>query len=329
MRLSDADFQSVVAEARARHNMSDIAGRHTALKRRGPREMVGLCPFHEERTPSFEVNDDKGTYQCHGCGAGGDAITFLIQLEGLSFMKAVETLSGSAFPVVSVTERAKRKRASEQEIADRIALARSIWAQTRPIADTPAEVYLHSRKINIVPPASVRFVLTPRWRNPETGEVGKNVPALACALQNRTGSIVGVQCVFLDDGGRKKYERQRPDGSAAKAKLSFGIIAGSALRLGPVTNQVVITEGPEDGLTLLQQLGDRSIWVSCGTAMMSRMDLPADVSEVILAGDNNDGGRKAVDEAEAAYLSQGLAVSSIYPDQSFKDWNDELRGIHA
>ena len=328
MRMDDVEFRRLVDDARNRHNLSDILSRHTTLKRRGAREMVGLCPFHEERSPSFEVNDTKGTYHCHGCGAGGDAITALTTLEGMSFIDALKTLAGDAFPVISDEERAKRKADDERELADRIALARSIWDRAGPIAGTPAEKYLRSRAITIHPPLSVRFVRTPRWRNAETGEDGRDVPAMACALTDQSGDVVGVQCVFLEEDGRK-YERQRPDGSRSYAKLSFGVVLGAALRLGPLRGEIIVCEGPEDGLSLMQQLPDRSIWVTCGTAGMSRLQFPSEVHSVVLAGDNGEAGRKAVEEAHAVYLKQGLSVREIFPDPEFKDWNDEIQGARS
>jgi DNA primase len=328
-RLSDADFARVVQDARQRHNLSDIVGRHTTLKKRGARELVGLCCFHSERTPSLEINDAKGTYHCHGCGAGGDAITFLIKREGMSFRAAIETLSGNTFPTVSEEERARRKTEDERQTAERVALARSIWAKAVAAAGTPAEVYARSRGIGGELPPTVRFAMTPRWRNLETGEVGRDHPAMACVLQDVSGAVVGVQCVFLQNGGRQKYERMRDDGTPAKAKLTFGVIVGSALRLGPVSDTIVLCEGPEDGLTLAQQLPDRSVWVSCGTALMSRVQLPPEVRSVVLAGDNGNAGVAAVEEARAAFMERGLSVREIFPDPEFKDWNDELRGLKS
>lgn len=325
-RRSNADFARIVQEAKGRHNLSDIVGRHTTLKRRG-RELAGICCFHTERTPSLEVNDAKGTYHCHGCGEGGDAVTFLVKQEGMRFIEAVEWLLGDALPVVPDEERARRKEADERQTAERVALARSIWASAVPIGGTPAEVYLRSRAITLTPPETVRFVETPRWRNTETGELGRDHPALACALQNASGEVVGVQCVFLQDDGRAKFARQRLDGTPAKAKLTFGVIVGSALRLGPVADTVVLCEGPEDGLSLSQQMPGSSVWVSCGTALMSRVQFPASVRSIVLAGDNGSAGRAAVDEAHAAYLAAGLATAEIFPDAPFKDWNDELRGV--
>lgn len=325
-RLSDADFQRLVAEAKDRHNLSDLVRRHTSLTKRG-KEMAGLCPFHSERSPSFEVNDTKGTYYCHGCGVGGDAITLLMALEGMSFRDALESLMGGDFPIIPDEERARRKAADAAALKERIDLARAIWAESRPILGTPADVYLRSRGITVEPPDTVRYVEAPRWRNLETGEVGRAIPAVACAIQNAADEIVGVQCIFLDDGGRRKYERVRPDGTKAKAKLSFGSVVSGALRLGPITDNLVLCEGPEDGLTLMQVLPGRSVWVSCGTAGLSRIELPAEVRSVTLAGDNNRAGRDAVATAHAIFADTGRQVAEVYPDPDFNDWNDQLRGM--
>ncbi|MFY9350519.1 MAG: CHC2 zinc finger domain-containing protein [Sphingobium sp.] len=324
-----AEFNRLVQEAKDRHNLSDIISRHTKLKKRGPRELVGLCPFHQERSPSFEVNDGKGTYHCWGCGEAGDAITFLVKKERLTFIQTVEQLLGDFFPTISDEERVKRKADDEKAMAARITIARDIWSRSVPAAGTPAEIYARSRGITIPLPETVRFVMTPRWRNDETGEVGRDYPAMACALQDVHGAIVGVQCVFLAAGGRRKYERVREDGTKAKAKLSFGMIVGSAFRLGPPSDHVILCEGPEDGLTLWQEMPDRSIWVACGTAMLPRVALPSSINYVSLAGDNNDAGRAAVEAAVAAYMGQGLPTTSFYPDPEFKDWNDQLRGVRV
>lgn len=328
-RMADADFYAVVEKARQRHLLSDIIGRHTDLKKRGARELVGLCCFHQERTPSMEVNDDKGTYYCHGCGASGDAITFLVKREGMTFRQAVETLSGDAFPVISDDERAKRKADDERKQAARLALARSIWAQGVRPHGTPAEVYARSRGITAPLPPSVRFSCVPRWRDEETGECGPDYPAMVCAIQDTSGAIAAVQCIFLQDGGRRKFTRVRPDGTKAKAKLTFGLLVGGAFRLGPACEEIIVCEGPEDGLTLAQTMPGRSVWVSCGTSALSKIRFPEVVRTVLLAGDNNEAGRTAVGQARAVYSEQGLSVHEVFPDAPFKDWNDQLRGVEA
>ncbi len=82
-------------EIRNRIAVSDVVGRRVKLVRKG-REHTGLCPFHNEKTPSFTVNDDKAFYHCFGCGAHGDVIKFITETEGLSFPETVERLAGQA-----------------------------------------------------------------------------------------------------------------------------------------------------------------------------------------------------------------------------------------
>ena len=75
-------------ELRDRTALVDLIGRKVSLQRRG-REHTGLCPFHKEKTPSFTVNEEKGFYHCFGCGQHGDAISFVMETESLSFPEAV------------------------------------------------------------------------------------------------------------------------------------------------------------------------------------------------------------------------------------------------
>src|SRR3954468_16614843 len=70
----------------------EVVNAHTDLRRQGAR-FVGLCPFHEERTPSFSVDPQEKLYHCFGCGVGGDAIKFVEEKDGLGFVEAVEMLA--------------------------------------------------------------------------------------------------------------------------------------------------------------------------------------------------------------------------------------------
>src|SRR3546814_1502573 len=82
-------------ELRNRLTLSAVVGRRVKLVKRG-REHSGLWPFHNEKTPSFTVSDDKGFYHCFGCGAHGSAIDSVMNSEGLSFTETVERLAGLA-----------------------------------------------------------------------------------------------------------------------------------------------------------------------------------------------------------------------------------------
>ncbi|MFE5671489.1 DNA primase [Agromyces sp. NPDC056523] len=86
--------QSDVEEVKARTNIADIVGEHVALKSAGVGSMKGLCPFHDERSPSFHVRPQLGYYHCFGCGESGDVYTFLQRMDHVSFTEAVERLAG-------------------------------------------------------------------------------------------------------------------------------------------------------------------------------------------------------------------------------------------
>ena len=91
MAIPDED----VAKVRAATDIAALIGEHTSLKRVG-RRLVGLCPFHSEKSPSFSVNAQEGLYYCFGCQASGDAISFLRRIEGCDFVEAVERLAARA-----------------------------------------------------------------------------------------------------------------------------------------------------------------------------------------------------------------------------------------
>ncbi len=109
-------------EIRARIPVSKIVGRVVTLKKAGSGgELVGLCPFHNEATPSFTVTDKKQFFHCFGCGAHGDGLAFVMQRQGLSFTQAIELLEGEnglahlkaakpAAPPVKVRARPGRRR---------------------------------------------------------------------------------------------------------------------------------------------------------------------------------------------------------------------------
>jgi DNA primase len=82
-----------IDEVRARINIADIVGDYVTLKNAGVGSMKGLCPFHEERSPSFHVRPQVGFYHCFGCGEGGDVFTFLQKLDHVSFSEAVERMA--------------------------------------------------------------------------------------------------------------------------------------------------------------------------------------------------------------------------------------------
>lgn len=85
-----------IALVRERSRIDEIVGEHLQLKNAGGGSMKGLCPFHDEKSPSFQVTPSRGLYHCFGCGVGGDVISFIQQIDHLTFSEAVELLAGRA-----------------------------------------------------------------------------------------------------------------------------------------------------------------------------------------------------------------------------------------
>jgi DNA primase len=141
--------ESFLDEIRARVALADIIGRRTKLIKRG-REFTGLCPFHNEKSPSFTVNEEKGFYHCFGCGAHGDVISFVRESQNLSFVEAIEQLAGQAGLEVPKATPQERERAIRQTtLAEAVEAACVFFEdQLRSHAGAAARAYLERRGLD-------------------------------------------------------------------------------------------------------------------------------------------------------------------------------------
>lgn len=317
---AEAEFRRLVDEAKERHNISDVVARVSKVRRVG-REHVALCLFHQERTPSLQLNDTKGTFHCFGCGSSGDIVELVMRLERVDFLGAMRWLGVADLPVVDPADRVRAAAEDDAERRAAIERARGVWEKAVPAANTPAEVYARARGITVALPTSIRFAMTPSWYDDDTGECGPDLPAMIGAVVDGANELIGIQRVFLAEGGRRKAAMNKP-------KRSLGRIKGGALRLRDLDDatEIVVTEGPEDGLSLYQTLPNRAVWVTLGTALMPEVQYPATVRSIIIAAQNDEAGRVAVEKASGTLLERGLAVCPVFPPPVFKDWNDLLRG---
>src|SRR5262245_40853749 len=108
----------VIAEIRQRADIVAVIGQHVQLRKAG-RNHKGLCPFHHEKTPSFNVNADKGFFYCFGCQKKGDVFTFLMEYEGKSFLEAAESLAaitGVTLPRIEDDPAAIRQRSERADM---------------------------------------------------------------------------------------------------------------------------------------------------------------------------------------------------------------------
>ena len=191
-------------ELRARLSLSDVVGRKVSLKRRSGAEYAGLCPFHNEKTPSFTVNDKKGFYHCFGCGEHGDAVGFVMKTEGLSFPESVEKLArevGLPVPRATPQERERAERASTlQQVVEEA--ARWFQKQLRLPAGRQGLDYLRGRGLEDEVIDDFRLGFAPDSRD-----------GLIAALKREGATIDKIVEAGLaiqpDEGGREPYDRFR------------------------------------------------------------------------------------------------------------------------
>lgn len=162
--MADRIPEEKIAEIRTRASIVEVISSYVTLRRTG-RSYVGLCPFHAEDTPSFNVNEERGFFHCFGCGAGGNVFTFLMRLEGLSFPEAVRGVAARfGLPLPSLNRDPREKEREDLYRINTLAMTyfrRSLW-------ETPGEEarrYLSGR--GLTKEIAERFTLgyAPPWES--------------------------------------------------------------------------------------------------------------------------------------------------------------------
>jgi DNA primase len=189
-------------EIRNRVSLSDVIGRRTKLVKKG-REFSGLCPFHNEKTPSFTVNEEKGFYHCFGCGANGDLIEFIKQTEGVGFPEAVERLAsiaGLQMPIERPEDQARRQKAAT--LHDAMELAAK-WFSSQLLAQSgqTARQYLAKRQVSDEAIEKFRIGAAPNSRT------ALKEALLARGVNEETMLEGGL--IIQPDDGRPSYDRFR------------------------------------------------------------------------------------------------------------------------
>src|SRR3954471_10735803 len=146
-RIKDASVEAVKAAA----DIVALVEAYTRLRKSGSR-YVGLCPFHQEKTPSFGISPDRGTFKCFGCGEGGDAISFVEKVENVDFVGAIEWLADRFNVPLEYEESspaadaARRRRERLHALLEQAAVfyERSLWESA---AGEPVRAYLSGRAL--------------------------------------------------------------------------------------------------------------------------------------------------------------------------------------
>ncbi|HJP68582.1 MAG TPA: DNA primase [Sphingomicrobium sp.] len=321
-------------ELRARTTLSSVIMPSVKLIRAG-REWKACCPFHNEKTPSFTVNDDKGFYHCFGCGVHGDAIRFLTDHRGMPFMDAVKELAAKAGMDVPTPDPKAREQSERTSSLTDVMAAVAQWyrEQLNGLAGSEAREYLKRRGID--PETATRFCLgfAPDNRNalkrafeklgedklietgmliqPEDGETYDRFRGrLMIPIRDPRGRVIGFGGRILGQG-EPKYLNSPQTILFDKGRTLYNLDqAGPASR---TAKRLIVVEGYMDVIAL-DRAGLTEVVAPNGTALTEgqlerlwRLD-PAP----ILCFDGDAAGRKAAIRAAAR------ALPLLRPDRTLR-----------
>lgn len=325
----------LVDQVRQATDIVELISERVELKKQGNR-YSGLCPFHSEKSPSFSVSPDKGMYYCFGCGAGGNAITFVMETEGMSFPEAVVKLADRTDIKLPEFERSDQTESTpDQEKKYRMREAHRIVADLyhevmlQTAAGDSGREYLEQRgiqesamrefKLGYAPDQERFTVDSLARRNFDLDEmveaglisVGRDGDyrdrfngRVVFPISDRDGTIIGFSGRSID-GRDPKYVNTAETPLFNKSELLFGFAqARGAMRK---SKQVVLVEGNLD-VVRVAQAGIPYTVASLGTALtpVHAQNLARIVDEVIVCYDGDKAGRAAT--LKALRLLEDVAV---------------------
>jgi DNA primase len=315
-------------ELRSRVSLADLVGRRVRLTRRG-REHSGLCPFHNEKTPSFYVVEDKGFFHCFGCGAHGDAIGFLMRADNLDFIEAVERLAGEAGIAVPAQTPQERERARRQRtLLDALEAAAGFYeAQLWGAQGVRARDYLTGRGLGEETIRRFRLGWAPEDRQSLRRALGGEFPEallreagllrvpedggaphdyfrarVIFPIGDRAGRIIAFGGRTLADG-QPKYLNSPDTPVFEKGRVLYGWAAARAHLARQPEAAVIVAEGYMDVIAL-HRAGFGGAVAPLGTALTERQlhELWRLAPEPVLCFDGDAAGQRAALRALARAL---------------------------
>jgi DNA primase len=328
-RVKDED----IALVRDRTSIADVISETVTLKSAGGGNLKGLCPFHDEKTPSFTVSPARNVYFCHGCGAGGDAIKFLMDADHLTFIESVERLAGKAGiqlrydegPAGARTAPRQQPGQKQRLIAAHAAAADFYRAQLTTPGARKAREFLAQRGFGREAAAAYGCGFAPEgWDNltkhlRQQGFTAEELTTAGLAKPARSGSLIdrfrrrliwpirdlsgdvigfGARKLFDDDDG-PKYLNTPESPLYKKSHVLYGI--DHAKREIAKQGRAVIVEGYTDVMAC-HEAGVPTAVATCGTAfggdhigVLRRLLMDSDsfAGEIIFTFDGDAAGQKA------------------------------------
>ena len=309
--------ENFIQELTERSDIVDVVGSYVSLGKRSGANLFGLCPFHNERTPSFAVNPAGQFYHCFGCGKGGGVINFIMEVENLSYPDAVAFLAkraGMQMPEDSFDRDAKKR--SRLLAANRDA-ARWFYEQLSTPEGKRCTDYMAGRRIS--PPVAKRFGLgfAPErsgaflsamrqkgysdWELSDADLIRRGDHGFYCTFRDRLmfpiidvrGNVIGFSGRTLGDAGAK-YLNSKDTLVFNKGRNLFALNLAKKSKAG----YIILSEGNID-IVALHQAGFDSAVASLGTSLTPEQArlISRYTNEVIIAYDNDGAGIKASQRA--------------------------------
>lgn len=328
--------ESTIQEIRSRADIVALVSRYVDLRQAG-RSWKGLCPFHEEKTPSFNVNPDREMFHCFGCQVGGDVIAFLMQHDGLTFPEAARMLAAE-LGIVIPEERDNEDRAISARIFEANELAQSLYRESLKAREAKAaRAYLAARGLDESDAERFGIGFAPaRWdavaerlraaRIP--GEIGAKAGLLAerksspgyydrlrgrltFPIQDVRGRVIGFGGRALEPDQEPKYLNTPESPVFHKRQALYG--HPDALEAIRRAQRIILCEGYFDRIAFARA-GLGEALATCGTALTPDhgAQLRRRAREIVLIFDGDEAGRRATEKALAILLPSGLRVRAAF-----------------
>ena len=338
--------EDILDEIRNRIDIVALISEYVPLKKSG-KGYKGLCPFHQEKTPSFMVDEQKQIFHCFGCGEGGNIYTFIMKIEKLNFPEAVKLLANKAGVQLPVYEKQNNKSIQEKELIFRLNGITADYYQKNLFSPQGKRALNYLLKRNFSEEIIKKFYLgyaLPGFEHlvhfltsKKIGQTDLFKAGLAFRSSKTGGAldyfrdriifpIFNLQGKIIAFGGRvldeklPKYLNSPETPVYYKAKNLYGLFqAKQSIRQ---KNQVIIMEGYTDVL-IAHQFGFDNAVASLGTALTGQQIslLKRFADEILIAFDSDSAGKSATLRSLGLVKKAGLAVKIVYlpPDSDPAD----------
>lgn len=340
----------IIEEVRAGNDVVDLIGNYIKLTKKG-NSYFGLCPFHNEKSPSFSVSRDKQMYYCFGCGAGGNVFTYVMEYENYTFVEAVKYLAeraGIRLPEIEMTEEQKKAQNKKQKLLDIHKLAAQYYYyQLKTANGAAARSYFENRRLTKETIAHFGLGFSNPFRDDlyqylkskgysdallkdsglvtideKRGANDKFWNRVMFPIMDVNNKVIGFGGRVLGDG-TPKYLNSPETLLFDKSRNLYGLNFARTSR----RPYMIICEGYMDVIAM-HQAGFTNAVASLGTAftLQHGILLKRYTEEVMLAYDSDEAGTKAALRAIPILRSAGLRIRIIHM-KPYKDPDEFIKNL--